>query len=656
MYIKKLQAVIEENRRRQERARELNIRAGSDVFPIMSRSEWREWLAKRLNGARCAMEVVDFDALRLPALDPELVDRVLAENPDSVEIEGVTLEIIYVSDCYGGLYVRTNVEEEFARNTTAEAVVLPSGRTVELRCSGHSAKTFAELAEKLEKTRIKESWEEARRQYESNWMTDFTKVIQRLDKLGRVEITRTNGQGEPIYGYVGLKKYSRYSEWRIFLASSQEETDEETRKALPGLLEEAVRDNLAIPQEEPWKDEDGWRLTDLGNALKARYKMLLKEHAEDLTSNNIEGKIEAIKKAAEKAKLEIGGEHQETRQLIEATEKVENLIEDLVVDRHLVALEIEQAREAIQKAKEHLESAAYDDVKAACEIAAATAGSLGSLCASRSQKKSEAEEARNEVADELRKLQRGYKEYVEATDEERSEADELSLVLYDAQYNGRYEEVLERAEEARKLIARVKAAMPDRQAARRARFPEAVWEAVGDNEHIAEKAVELAKTAADLVGAKKALSIFDRELNAHYGRARRQDGICHSMYQIAQTDIGDSFLSLYRARDVDAWLAGAVAWLEADRETEKPKAQAAESNGSGEFIFVGGRYFRCSCGCQNRVTKSEMRRYKSGESLKITCSVCGSQGGAVQEEGKAKAEEQSDSQTSLDALKRKWGC
>jgi hypothetical protein len=663
MYMK-LKTVIERNREQQRKARDLNIRAGSDVFPIMSRTEWREWLAQRLNGARCAMEVVDFESLQLPQLDPELVQLVITENPDTVTIEGVSLQIEYGKEYYGGgVYCRTSVEEEFARGVKADAVLLPSGRTVEIRCSGHSAKSFAELVEKLERSRIERCWSEARREHKTSWTSDSAKVVGWLSKVGSsIEITRTeNGNGVPIYGFVGLKRYSGYSEWQLFLAETEEKAAEETQKSLEVLIKAAVKEQLAIPQEEPWQSKStgwysSWSLTDLGNALQARYESLVTEHAENLNSSNIEERIEALKAAMEAAKTEIGGDHAEVKQLIETTEQeVEALIEK-IDDRYFVETEIEQAREAIRNAKDYLKSAVYDDAKASCKIAAKTAGQLQSLCTSRSQTKREAEDARSEVSDELYNLQYGYDEYDDATQEERSEADDLSRDISNALSDRRYEVVIEKVAEAQKLIARVKAAMPDRQAARRARFPEAVWEAVGDDEYTAEKAVELAKTAADFVGKEKALRVFEQESNAHYGRVRRQDAVCYSMYQIAQTEIGDSFLNLYRARDVDAWLAGAVACLEADREIEKLKDQVAESkSGEGTFTKSGGRYFQCSCGRKERVTKSEMRTYKSGGTLEITCSICGAQG--TVSENQAETKEESDGQSmesALDVLKRKW--
>ena len=263
------------------------------------------------------------------------------------------------------------------------------------------------------------------------------------------------------------------------------------------------------------------------------------------------------------------------KQLIASTEeKVEGLIK-AIDDPFFVEAEIEQVREVIQKAKDYLKSADYGEIKAACERAVKIASQLAGLCTSRSQAKREAEDAQSKVSDELYNLQYGYDEFVDAIPEERSEADRLSREISEAIKNRHYEEAIKKVKEAHRLVTRVKAAIPERQAARRARFPEAVWEAVGDDEYVAEKAVELAKTAADLVGAREALRIFEREFHAPYGRARRQQGVINSMYRIAQTDIGDYFLSLHRARDVDKWLAGAVAWLESQKVKEPPESQAS---------------------------------------------------------------------------------
>jgi hypothetical protein len=94
--------------------------------------------------------------------------------------------------------------------------------------------------------------------------------------------------------------------------------------------------------------------------------------------------------------------------------------------------------------------------------------------------------------------------------------------------------------------------------------------------------------------------------------------------------------------------------------TEEELAQAERveetTQGDGNFTFVGGRYFKCSCGCQNRVTKSEMRSCKSGGTLEITCSVCGAKGKVSENTAQDSGETDDKSmESALDALKRKWG-
>ncbi|MBU2416168.1 DEAD/DEAH box helicase [Patescibacteria group bacterium] len=396
-----LKGAVEYNRQIQKQARGLNIRADETIFKIMSQSEWKEWLvAERLNGARRVFEITNLSAIQLLELDSELVAKVLADNPDTVNIEGIILTIEYGKEYYDSAYCRTNVEEEFARQVKTEVVVLPGGRTVDIRCGEHSAKTFAELVEKLETSRIKRCWSDKRSELEhTSWISDPEKVFPHLSKLlSAVEITQANnGEGELIFGYVSLFSDSD-PDFKIKLKESEEEAKKETKIGLERLLQKASRNVLVIPKEEPWQKESdwSWSLTDLGQALKNRFETLITEHAENLTSNNIEEQIEALKTAVESIKAEIGGEHEAVRQLIETTEqKINgkiNAINDSYFVESEVESEVEQVREAIQEAKDYLKSAAYGDVKAACEIAVETANQLQTLCDARSQSKAEAEE------------------------------------------------------------------------------------------------------------------------------------------------------------------------------------------------------------------------------------------------------------------------
>ncbi len=95
-----LQDVISGNLARQRRARELNLRAGDDLFPVLTKAQMEEWLRPLLNGARRAAEIADVSALALPPLDAELEVAVLRDNPDTVTLLGEELKVEYRGSGY----------------------------------------------------------------------------------------------------------------------------------------------------------------------------------------------------------------------------------------------------------------------------------------------------------------------------------------------------------------------------------------------------------------------------------------------------------------------------------------------------------------------------------------------------------------------------
>lgn len=147
--------------------------------------------------------------------------------------------------------------------------------------------------------------------------------------------------------------------------------------------------------------------------------------------------------------------------------------------------------------------------------------------------------------------------------------------------------------EARKLMKDVLEATPERQAIRRARFPETVWEAVGNDEREAEQITAFAKTIADSVGRNKALNILKNEYDAPYGRSRRQDAIRRAVLALESDEIVEKFFYLHPASDVDAWILGAIAWLEF-----QAVLKALKTVGNDDFTEADKRrHFKCGCGC-----------------------------------------------------------
>jgi hypothetical protein len=91
------QEIVTANRALLARARELNVRAGSEVFPIPSRQDIAEAVKTVLGGVRRVAEIRNLHALLLPALDERAIEKVLAESPDTITILGQEVQVEYRS-------------------------------------------------------------------------------------------------------------------------------------------------------------------------------------------------------------------------------------------------------------------------------------------------------------------------------------------------------------------------------------------------------------------------------------------------------------------------------------------------------------------------------------------------------------------------------
>lgn len=128
-----IQTVIKSNRALLQKARDMNIRCGENVFPVPSRSQLEEALKAILAGARSVREIGDLRVLALPELDPEMVELVLGENPDEITVLGKSLGVEYRV----GYAPRVTLDQEMAsahrwRELPDAGIKLPGGRSVEV--------------------------------------------------------------------------------------------------------------------------------------------------------------------------------------------------------------------------------------------------------------------------------------------------------------------------------------------------------------------------------------------------------------------------------------------------------------------------------------------------------------------------------------------
>lgn len=126
--------MIAANKRRQNRARELNHRSGQmDLFKAFSLSELVQFVAERLGGAKRQVEIIEPERLLLPELDEAIVAKVLNENPDDVVVCGRTVSVQYGER--SDPLVRIDFRGEYAKDwlkLPEDGVRLPGGREVVL--------------------------------------------------------------------------------------------------------------------------------------------------------------------------------------------------------------------------------------------------------------------------------------------------------------------------------------------------------------------------------------------------------------------------------------------------------------------------------------------------------------------------------------------
>jgi hypothetical protein len=126
-----LRAVVGQNNARQALARELNARTGENTFQVFSPEEVFEHYCTTAGGARRVSELRCPTALKLPALDEELVDLVTREYPDSIEVLGERTPVQY-STGNPVVTLKLDVGSTSWRELPDDGFHLPGGKAVEV--------------------------------------------------------------------------------------------------------------------------------------------------------------------------------------------------------------------------------------------------------------------------------------------------------------------------------------------------------------------------------------------------------------------------------------------------------------------------------------------------------------------------------------------
>lgn len=128
---KNIKEIVAENKSRQQKAREINARAGKSIFEVLSQSALSEWLLERLGGAKRLADIADPEALLLPELDKNLIEKVFRDNPDEIELLGRKVKVEYRGNSEPLIHLNFHGDE--AKNwlkIPVEGIFLPGGREV----------------------------------------------------------------------------------------------------------------------------------------------------------------------------------------------------------------------------------------------------------------------------------------------------------------------------------------------------------------------------------------------------------------------------------------------------------------------------------------------------------------------------------------------
>lgn len=541
-----LTEVITANRELEQKARQLNIRAGHEVFKVKTRQEWEEWLGARLFGAVSVATIPDVSALKLPALDEEIINLVMQENPDTIEVLGQTCKVEYRSETQA--LVRIDFRGEQAKDwlKLPDEIRLPGGREVSLYSAVEGYGYYIEAKSSLFKAKVRECLNQG--QWD-NWrnrptitIPDLAAEDASLPEIASMQYGACVVTGEPLVAFGTLTAYRIWSsdpitwkaEWfrtRVEAEAKLESAKAEFAKAKVEAREKAERETAKAAAETAREElkglstREGWNDLEyeLRREVEARtgYYACLPEASAELREWTAQTKVIFTKVEAA------------------ITEGKQKKAENSAALRKL-------AWPVLRLGEQESEGTVYGmpcNEDGPCEEKSATVWRLYSF----------------RDGDFLR--HKGYRS---------------------SSFGSTFAELVCDYMRGEPDLAVVLQALPAE--ARRKGELAATIEAVGNDVETARRAKAFAEAVLQCCGGKvsRALQILESELTAPYGRARRQDAIQRNLPGIGDTEAGQRFLGHGRASDVDTTLAGAVAWLKSQAPAADSKKEQSKNEETGQ--------------------------------------------------------------------------
>jgi len=239
-----LEEVLKGNRARIAKARELNVRAGEDLFPVPSHEELTKLFTVALEGARRVAEIRNLSALLLPALDRKLVGRVLAENPDRINVLGREVEVKYRTG--NSPYVRLDFQGKAGRDwlqLSDDGIYLPSGREIYFSSAIEGYDQYFEVASSQFKVKAREY---LHREMWNNWNWEKPELAPPTDSIPpivEVEYGRCVVTDVALTAFGVFKYDSWYETWKPYWTRDPAEAERLHAQACEKFME--MREEVA---------------------------------------------------------------------------------------------------------------------------------------------------------------------------------------------------------------------------------------------------------------------------------------------------------------------------------------------------------------------------------------------------------------------------
>lgn len=204
----------------------------------------------------------------------------------TIEIDGKAFEVDYG---WGGTSI--TVDKYTLYHSDTRRIALDDGTQVTLYYYGdswhaQSGNTMADLRNKVERARVKEAWDRAKRNLPELESFDISSALKCIPCIGKQEITIGNGgYGEPIYGF-GCLSLQKNNSLKLELIEDEEKAAEKTKEAIEFLYGKHIKESYPEKKFKFLKGVKG--LSKKEQKVKEEFDSEVRELLEGLDISNIE--------------------------------------------------------------------------------------------------------------------------------------------------------------------------------------------------------------------------------------------------------------------------------------------------------------------------------------------------------------------------------